>query len=160
MDKSAGKLSILRWIAAHAAPPEAEAAQLHIRLAGEAAIDWPAHARAALRKVAPPSYSNLLLQLLDMGAVPAWLLEMLAALVVVDVRTAVACSPHTLCALFRPLRHAGNSGDLRRYAPPAQPCDPQTLAWLATGGVIFGRISSRSAACAIGNLFWCDRRWR
>ena len=136
--------SILRWIAAHAAPPEAEAARLHIMLAGEVGADWPAHARAALWKAAPPSYSDLLLELLGLGAVPTWLLEVLAAMGDVEVRTAVARSPHTPRALLRPLRHAGASGDLRSYALPAEPGDPETLAWLATGGVYARRVAARN----------------
>lgn len=136
--------SILRWIAAHAAPPEAEAARLHIVLAGEVGPDWPAHARAALWKVAPPSYSDLLLELLGLGATPAWLLEMLAAIGDAEVRAAVARSPYTPRELLRPLRCAGASGDLRSYAAPADQCDPETLAWLATGGVYARRVAARN----------------
>jgi hypothetical protein len=136
--------SILRWIAAHAAPPEAEAARLHIMLAGEAGADWPAHARTALWRAAPPSYTELLLELLSLGAIPAWLLEMLAGMGDVEVRTAVVRSPHTPRALLRPLRRAGASGDLRCYAPPAEPGDPETLAWLATGGVYARRVAARN----------------
>lgn len=138
--------SILRWIVAHAAPSEAEAARLHIGLAGAAGADWPARARAALWRVAPPGYSDLLLELLGLGGVPAWLLEMLAALGDVEVRTAVARSPHTPRALLRPLRRAGASGDLRGYGVPAQPCDPQVLAWLAAGGVYARRVAARNPA--------------
>jgi hypothetical protein len=136
--------SILRWIAAHAAPPDAEAARLHIRLAGEAGADWPEHAREALWKVQPPSYSDLLLELLGLGAVPAWLLEMLAAVGDIEVRSAVARSPHTPRALLRSLRHAGASGNLRNYAPPIDLCDPETLARLAKGGVYAQRIAARN----------------
>jgi hypothetical protein len=132
--------SILRWIAAHAAPPEPEAARLHILLAGEAGAGWLAQARAAFWKTAPPSYGDLLLELLGLGAVPAWLLEMLAAIGDVEVRAAVARSPHTP----RALRRAGASGDLRSYVRPAQLCDPETLGWLATGGVYARRVAARN----------------
>ena len=137
-------VGLLRWIAAHAPPPEAEAARLHIALAGEAGADWTEHARAALWKVPPPSYSDLLLELLTLGAVPAWLLEMLAAVGDPEVREAVARSPHTPRALLRSLRRAGASGDLRAYAWPNQPSDPEILAWLAAGGVYARRVAARN----------------
>src|SRR5205823_8617734 len=123
----------LAWIVDHAGHAEAEAARLRVALAGEAAGDWPELARAALCKAAAPSYSDLLLELLWLGAVPDWLLEMLAAVDDTEVRVAVARGAHTPRDLLRPLRRAGASGDLRGYAAPALALDPEALAWLAAG---------------------------
>jgi len=136
--------SILAWIAAHAAPAEAETAQLHVGLAGEAGDDWPALARAALWKASPPSYSDLLLELLGLGALPDWLLELLAAAADKEVRAAVARGAHTPRDLLRPLRRAGASGDLNGYATPAPGLDPAIVVWLAEGGVYARRVAARN----------------
>ena len=137
---------ILAWIVAHAAPAEAEAARLHVGLAGQAGADWPELARAALWKATAPSYSDLLLELLGLGAVPDWLLEMLAAVGDKEVRVAVARGAHTPRDVLRPLRRAGASGDLRGYAAPAPALDPEMLAWLASGGVYARRVAARNPA--------------
>jgi hypothetical protein len=138
--------AILAWIAAHAAPAEAETARLHVGLAGAAGGDWPALARAALWKASPPSYSDLLLELLGLDALPDWLLELLAAAADKEVRAAVARGAHTSRELLRSLRRAGASGDLNGYAAPAPGLDPPMLAWLAGGGVYARRVAARNPA--------------
>lgn len=136
--------AILRWIVAHAPPAEAETARLHINLAGEAGSDWAELARQACWHTTPPSYNDLLLELIVLGAIPAWLYEMLATVQDAEVRRTIAQSPHIPRSILRPLRHAGASGNLQGYVPAPQPYDTQILSRLAKGNVYARRVAARN----------------
>lgn len=64
----------LEWLAAYGMPDVAAAARLHVNLGGPAGDDWPALALAELLLLPPPESQQLLLEMIELDAVPDWLL--------------------------------------------------------------------------------------
>lgn len=64
---------LLAFFAGYPDPAIAQLARQHVALAGEAGADWPRQAALAARPLVPAAPDDLLLDLLFLGAVPAWL---------------------------------------------------------------------------------------
>jgi len=133
----------LEWLVAYGLPEVAEAAHLHVNLAGEAGGDWAALAQAQIWRLPIAESTELLLELLGLGAVPDWMLAAIVAAGDKTVRQAVARSPHALKGVLKPFRRAGASADLASYATPDPALHPAELAWLAAGGTYARKLAAR-----------------
>jgi Leucine rich repeat variant len=136
--------TFLEWIASYGMPEVNEAARLHVAIAGEAGPDWRQLAQAEIWKTNISESDDLLLELLGLGAVPEWMLALLAGSADKAVRRAVARSPGASKAALKPFRRAGASSDLAGYAPPDRALDPAVLEWLAMGGRYARALAARN----------------
>lgn len=158
---------LLEWIANYAKPPMAVLARMHVRFAGEAGPDWESDATAAIWKHPLNDYNDLVieqidlairsrrrgmlylmhddvvLECIDLGAIPSWLISALVAHSDKEVRHAIARCPNIPKDILVPLRRAGASGDLTGYAQPDLTIDPTVLTWLAEGGVYARKLAAR-----------------
>lgn len=134
---------LLEWIAEHGSPEVADEAKWHVNVAGEIAADSETIMRLAIWKMPIASYNDLLLELLDLGAVPVWMLEALIGNGDKDVRRAVARSSGTPREALKLFWRLGASADLTMYAPPDPTLDGDMLEWLAAGGVYACTLAAR-----------------
>lgn len=133
----------LEWLVAYGLPDIAAAARLHVAYAGEA-DDWAELATTVIWQLQIPDGDELLLELLALGAVPPWLIPLIAANAARDIRSALVRSPIATHTALKWLRRAGASGDLASYAPPDPALDRAVLEQLATGGVYARRVVARN----------------
>jgi hypothetical protein len=133
----------LEWLVAYGLPDIAAAARLHVAYAGEA-DDWAELATTVIWQLQIPDGDELLLELLALGAVPPWLIPLIAANAARDIRSALVRSPLATRTALKWLRRAGASGDLASYAPPDPALDRAVLEQLATGGVYARRVVARN----------------
>ncbi|HEY1015120.1 MAG TPA: hypothetical protein VGE07_20615, partial [Herpetosiphonaceae bacterium] len=126
---------LLGVLSRHELEEIAEAARMHVSLAGEAGADWAEQLEEAIWGIKIPQSSTQIPTLLAMGAVPRWLIPPLLISDSIALRQAAAASPATPPELVETVLRAGSEADLTTEAPPDPTLEPRWLERLARGGV-------------------------
>jgi hypothetical protein len=145
----------LEWIVAYGSAAMADEARLHIHIGGEAGPDWPEQARAAMRHMSLSQAidivpftmtTDLLVELLALGAVPAWLTEALAESADPAIQAAVLAGLHTTSPAASDAAAVQTEGD---------DIDPAQIRWLGEDDDPQVRArAARSPAMPLDLLAW------